>query len=1050
MVHGMKKYVYLTILLLCMLWFCGCDNKVEPLELKTTAVDVSDFVVMGYSIAYDNTDGSGNFEYAELIRSDFIEKLNISSSDIKITGADSIDYDGNVIIIGGDGCDDFAYNDFKYTVIGNSLRISARTKSGLERGIDYFSEHLIDVDNGKILFPTEDVTVKTEYLKSNFEICGINVADYTIKPTSSKANESAQYLRDYIGNICGAVLEIDKNTDAEHCIVLGESFETPSDGGFIAETDNGVLRINAADLNDLKLAVMLVMYECVTRQNSENINIEFDDIFIYDHSMLSELEAVSIYVSPDATLGGDGSIDNPLSSFKDAALRVREIRSDIPIPVNVYFKGGDYYVSEDDIAKLTENDSGYEYSPIVYSAYNGERVNFIGGTKLDLSKAEKISDNELSNFNSEFKDNIYKIVLPEYVDEVSLYSTLVYQTSGNANIYFNGMAMWSSRYPNKDIENEYVGLGEWLYPSKYYADVKGDSTQGLTFYFDDSSVFDRISGWSENSLSNFYIGGKVQAIWRYDTYTVDKIDTETMALHSPSSKVAYDVYEENVTSKRKCYFYNIPEELDSLGECWLDKDNRTLYFYCDNIDSAEMIYSVVSNVFISLDNVEYVSFKGLNFKYMNDCMLLKYCNNIEISGCTFENGSGRAITFNNSNCCKVDSCHINDMQNGGILVSGAGNISSLEYGEIEISNNVIHDTNRLSQVGTYDITVYDSVGTWIHNNTIYNNPWVSVALGGCFNTFEYNEVYRICTDDDDTTAISWGRTATVIGNVIRYNYFHDIGNEDACWLTSAIYTDDFGTSGEIYGNYFYNTSIMDPEYQYKGPSIMLNQASFAGIHDNIFICTGTEVPTKDTNGITSWLRNTIGAYADGVKIAGFDSIEQYGWRKNLDNIGFYVYNDDGSYEISETWTEALKDTLWESYLTLLNYENYSQVYYQHNGKLYSVESALEAYGSGELSVEDASRVLVYLVIAISNKANISNTNYFNNNLVIGMQSDFSLSYTSDGNSYISYDEANDIFIDPQNGDLHMTENSEKIFAERYLTAIPVEIDEIGSSLTKGE
>ncbi|MBI3191578.1 MAG: right-handed parallel beta-helix repeat-containing protein, partial [Pedosphaera parvula] len=97
------------------------------------------------------------------------------------------------------------------------------------------------------------------------------------------------------------------------------------------------------------------------------------------------------------------------------------------------------------------------------------------------------------------------------------------------------------------------------------------------------------------------------------------------------------------------------------------------------------------------------------------------------------------------------------------------------------------------------------VGIRLAHNALHDSPHQSILLGGNDHVIEYNEVYRVGMDSDDCGAFYMGRNPSERGNVIRYNYWHDIGSSFAHG-SCAVYFDD-GTGGQrVHGNVFYRAA----------------------------------------------------------------------------------------------------------------------------------------------------------------------------------------------------------------------------------------------------
>ena len=100
-----------------------------------------------------------------------------------------------------------------------------------------------------------------------------------------------------------------------------------------------------------------------------------------------------IYVAPTGADTNDGSEGSPLQSFKGARDKIRSMQPDLPSGgITVYFRAGTY---ESPALKLTDEDSGTKDSPIVYTAYPGEKVIFSGAQKLIGWKKSFLGDSDI-------------------------------------------------------------------------------------------------------------------------------------------------------------------------------------------------------------------------------------------------------------------------------------------------------------------------------------------------------------------------------------------------------------------------------------------------------------------------------------------------------------------------------------------------------------------------------------------------------------------------------------------------------------------------------
>ena len=100
-----------------------------------------------------------------------------------------------------------------------------------------------------------------------------------------------------------------------------------------------------------------------------------------------------IYVATDGNDANEGTIDSPLATLFGARDKIREIKKTSGLPeggIKVYVRGGLYTLEESFV--LTEEDSGTEFSPIVYQEYPGEKVEITGGVYIPGKDFKKVRD----------------------------------------------------------------------------------------------------------------------------------------------------------------------------------------------------------------------------------------------------------------------------------------------------------------------------------------------------------------------------------------------------------------------------------------------------------------------------------------------------------------------------------------------------------------------------------------------------------------------------------------------------------------------------------
>ena len=95
---------------------------------------------------------------------------------------------------------------------------------------------------------------------------------------------------------------------------------------------------------------------------------------------------------------------------------------------------------------------------------------------------------------------------------------------------------------------------------------------------------------------------------------------------------------------------------------------------------------------------------------------------------------------------------------------------------------------------------------WGANNLIAHNEahdanWQVFYMIGYNNILEYNEAYNLLSFNDDVGVYHFGKPGDAYGNILRYNYFHDLGGDSAQGsVVNGIYFDDGLMNQTAYGN----------------------------------------------------------------------------------------------------------------------------------------------------------------------------------------------------------------------------------------------------------
>jgi len=170
-----------------------------------------------------------------------------------------------------------------------------------------------------------------------------------------------------------------------------------------------------------------------------------------------------------------------------------------------------------------------------------------------------------------------------------------------------------------------------------------------------------------------------------------------------------------------------------------------------------------------------------------------------VVGCTFRNLANHGVTVFGGKEDSVVGCDMYGLGGGGIYLVG-GDRTTLTPAGHTAENNHIHHFARWDHMYRPGVMI-SGVGNRVAHNLIHDAPHAAILFGGNDHLIEYNEIHSVCYDSNDCGAIYAGRSWTLRGHVIRYNYLHHIYGRPG-GPCKGVYLDDLFSSAVVYGNLF--------------------------------------------------------------------------------------------------------------------------------------------------------------------------------------------------------------------------------------------------------
>ena len=614
-------------------------------------------------------------------------------------------------------------------------------------------------------------------------------------------------------------------------------------------------------------------------------------------SVIDKVVAVlkdKFYVSPNASSGGDGSIERPFGSIKEAVSYLRGYTaSGMNTNITVYLRGGLYTNTEP--IKFTPKDSGKNGFTICYKSYPGET-------------AEIAAAKEVKGWKP-YKNGIF-------VAEVD--------ASEEINVLYEGdIFAHKARYPN---------LGDGAFRDYYLHSAGYNENDTKTFYFNKNdlpyienkeglqAVF---FGGGENGYINWWMEAfNAQIDYRKKSLTLSNAPTRVMGKGS------------------RYYIQGCLDLLDSEGEFYYDKNAKKIYYkpYGSDINSETITYPTVVNPII-LEGTQQESVKNIVFDSIkvgksntkteqraasDEAIYFKYAENCAIRNSEILLTGNDGIVLTNTKNCDISGNYIHDIGAVGVKTDAEFLDGEVRYSGNTINNNYIKNIGILKREASGIVLKNTDYGTVMYNH-IESSPRMAILFGtgymanmfigqskrgkivdvdnqfdfvNCIgNIIAYNDVTDVMTDSQDGGAIyGWGSGKY---NRIENNHVHD---------TDMYKISDHPTYFPLYnddssGYTIYNKNIVDNN-QLSGKGQMIAPMFIKSV--------GNEITNNFVLNNPATIRSAISTHADiddpgnnnictnNLVMNSSDRLHgQYSWKSDRFKQCDYnmYYNDSGKYMI---------------------------------------------------------------------------------------------------------------------------------------------------------
>ncbi|MBU4460695.1 MAG: right-handed parallel beta-helix repeat-containing protein, partial [Verrucomicrobia bacterium] len=473
--------------------------------------------------------------------------------------------------------------------------------------------------------------------------------------------------------------------------------------------------------------------------------------------------------APDAA-GSDG----PLATLEGARDRLRQVRAGggPATAATVMVRGGTYVF--DRAVEFGAQDSGAEGAPVAYVAEPGASVRFSGGHEVtgwrpvtDAAMLARLPEASrgwaaVADLRAQGLTNWGEIPVRGFGPKGGL---------AEAELYFDDAPMRLARWPDAGFR----GIVDATNATAVVADT------------------DRMARWAGESDPWIF------AYWHHDWAELYEpltgVDPERRALlRRPDIRPVYGI----TPGRARWYAFNLLSELDRPGEYHLDRQAGFLFLIPPNPD-GRIVLSAADSI-LRADGLSHATFHGFAIEACRGTAVsIKGGTNCTVSGCTIRNTGGRGVHVSGGARHTVFGCDVSGTGDGGIAMSG-GDRKTLTPAGHNVENNHVHHFGRRARTYQPGIAV-DGVGNRIAHNLVHDGPHMALAAGGNDHLVEFNEIHNVVEESGDAGAYYVGRDWTARGNVLRFNYWHQILGETG-YGGMTVYLDDQHSGHTIHGNVF--------------------------------------------------------------------------------------------------------------------------------------------------------------------------------------------------------------------------------------------------------
>jgi hypothetical protein len=466
--------------------------------------------------------------------------------------------------------------------------------------------------------------------------------------------------------------------------------------------------------------------------------------------------------------------DGPVATLaraRDAARALRQARG-AGRAATVVVRGGIYPVRETVV--LDAADSGAPDAPFVIMACPGETVQLIGGTEIPADAFGPVSDSSVRDrLDADIRGQVREAPLTALgITELGSFPVKFRGAPLAPELFFNDERMTLARWPDEG----WTTIAKII--EKGSCPRNGDTSQNPGVF---EYAGDRPERW--NVDAGVWLHGYYCFDWYAEVIKVRSIDTEQKRI-TFDAPAHYSLRQGNPSPRRYRAI------------------NVRLYFLPPaELEGSRAVMSTLAGPVFALNDTSYVTIRGFTVEAtLTDAIDVNGGTHNQILACELRNTRELGIKVSGGTHHRIEACDVHDTGTGGVYLGG-GDRKTLSRGDHELVNCHIWRFSRHQQTYANAVTLA-GVGNRAAHCLIHDAPHQAVSVSGNDHVFEYNVVHHVAMETDDCGAFYKGRNPSCRGNIVRYNFWHNIGSPMGHG-NAAIYFDDGDGGDSVIGNLFF-------------------------------------------------------------------------------------------------------------------------------------------------------------------------------------------------------------------------------------------------------